>query len=47
VIARGVVTPIDEHVARIRAVTRDDITRVIQRVFAHAPTTAVVGPAAD
>jgi predicted Zn-dependent peptidase len=44
VIARGVVTPIDEHVARIRAVTRDDITRVIQRVFAHAPTTAVVGP---
>ena len=44
VIARGQVTPIDEHVARIRAVTRDDVTRVIQRVFAHAPTTAVVGP---
>jgi predicted Zn-dependent peptidase len=44
VIARGAVTPIDEHVARIRAVTRDDVDRVIERVFAHAHTTAVVGP---
>jgi predicted Zn-dependent peptidase len=47
VIARGEVTPIDEHVARIRAVTRDDVERVIQRVFATRPTTAVVGPPTD
>jgi predicted Zn-dependent peptidase len=44
VIARGAVTPIDEHVARIRAVTDDDVQRVIHRVFDAPATLAVVGP---
>jgi predicted Zn-dependent peptidase len=44
IIARGEVTSLDEHVARIRAVGRDDVQRVIERVFGHDPTSVVVGP---
>jgi predicted Zn-dependent peptidase len=44
VIARGEVTPLDEHVARIRAVEHDDVRRVVDRVFGVEPTSAVVGP---
>jgi len=44
VIARGEVTSLDDHVARIRAVGPADVERVISRVLAHAPTAAVVGP---
>jgi predicted Zn-dependent peptidase len=47
VIARGEVTSVDEHVRRVRAVELDDVARVIDRVFAHAPTAAVVGPCKD
>jgi predicted Zn-dependent peptidase len=42
------VLSVDEHVARIRAVTRDDVHRVVQRVFGGPRALAVVGPfAAD
>ena len=44
VIARGEVTPIDDHVARIRAVGHDDVRRVIERVFGGPTTSAMVGP---
>ena len=44
VMARGEVTPLDEHVARIRAVGSDDVERVINRVLGNGPTAAVVGP---
>ena len=41
---RGRVTPIEEHVERIRAVTHDDVRRVVQRVFTGGRTLAAVGP---
>ena len=41
---RGKVTPISEHVDKIRAVTHDDVNRVLQRVFAGGRTLAAVGP---
>ncbi|CAN5565707.1 pitrilysin family protein [soil metagenome] len=43
-IARGEITPVDEHVARIRAVTIDDVARVIKRVFTGPRSLAAVGP---
>jgi predicted Zn-dependent peptidase len=42
--ARGAVTPIDVHLQRIAAVQLDDVSRVIERVFAGPRTVAVVGP---
>lgn len=41
---RGEVVPVDEHVARLRSVTRDDVSRVLHRVFDGPRTLAVVGP---
>lgn len=43
-LARGEVISVDEHLARIRAVTVDDVRRVLQRVFAAPRTIAAVGP---
>jgi predicted Zn-dependent peptidase len=43
-IARDDVISVDEHLARIRAVTVDDVTRVLQRVFGGPRTVAAVGP---
>ena len=43
-IVRGEVTSIDEHVERIRAVTRDDVARVLDRIFTGPRTVAAVGP---
>jgi predicted Zn-dependent peptidase len=41
----GDVPTLDDLVARIRAVTPDDINRVIDRIFRDQPRTlAVVGP---
>lgn len=41
---RGRVTPLEEHVRRIRAVTHDDVRRVVQRVFSAGRSLAAVGP---
>jgi predicted Zn-dependent peptidase len=41
---RGEVISVDEHVRRIRAVTRDDVTRVLERIFTGERTLAAVGP---
>ena len=43
-ITRGSVTPLDEHVARIRAVSHEDVARVTNRILGAAPTIAAVGP---
>ena len=45
VISRGEVTPIDTHLARLRAVGLDDVGRVIERVLDQPATAAIVGPA--
>ncbi len=42
--SRGCVTTIDEHVSRIRAVTTDDVARVMRRVFDSPRALAAVGP---
>ena len=42
--AHGEVIPIDEHLARIRAVTVDDVDRVARRVLGGSRTVAIVGP---
>jgi predicted Zn-dependent peptidase len=44
IITRGQITPVAEHVHRIRAVTVDDVARVARRVFDAPRTLAVVGP---
>ena len=41
---RGKVVPIEEHVEKIRAVTHDDVRRVLGRVFGGGRTLAAVGP---
>jgi predicted Zn-dependent peptidase len=41
---RNEVTPIEDHVARIRAVQRADVERVAGRVLDQSPTLAAVGP---
>jgi len=41
---RDEVIPVDEHVRRIRAVTRDDVSRVLHRVFDGPRAVAAVGP---
>jgi predicted Zn-dependent peptidase len=43
-LTRGEVTPVDEHVERLRAVTSDDVGRVIDRVLTSARSFAAVGP---
>jgi predicted Zn-dependent peptidase len=42
--SRGEVISIDEHLARIRAVTGDDVHRVIRRVLEAPRASVVVGP---
>jgi predicted Zn-dependent peptidase len=42
--ARDEVVPVDEQLARIRAVTADDVARVSAQVFGGARTLAVIGP---
>ncbi len=43
-IVRNEVIPVEEHVARIQAVTVDDVARVTERVFGGQQALAVVGP---
>jgi predicted Zn-dependent peptidase len=43
--AHGEVIPIGTYLARMRAVTVDDVGRVAQRVLASSRTVAIVGPA--
>ncbi len=43
-IMRGGVTPIDVHLARLEAVTDDDVRRVAQRVFGSERVLSTVGP---
>ncbi|MCB9372073.1 MAG: insulinase family protein [Microthrixaceae bacterium] len=47
VCTRGKVIPIEEHLDRIRAVTHDDVARVLGRVFGGERTLAAVGPVDD
>ncbi|MCU1357843.1 MAG: peptidase domain protein [Acidimicrobiales bacterium] len=44
VCARGTVTPVDEQLDKLRAVTLDDVDRVAHRIFAAAPAVCGVGP---
>ena len=44
VCARGKVTPVDEQLARLRAVTPDDVARAARRILGVAPTVCGVGP---
>ena len=44
VCARGKVTPVDEQLAKLRAVTIDDVARVAKRVLAAEPAVCAVGP---
>jgi predicted Zn-dependent peptidase len=44
VVSRDEVVPIDEHLRRYRAVTRDDVHRVLRRVLEAPRSAAVVGP---
>lgn len=43
-ISRDHVTPVDEHLARIAAVTQDDVAAVIADVLGSDPCVALVGP---
>src|SRR5256885_7631285 len=47
IMARDEVIPVDEHLARLRAVTPDDVSRVLHRVFTAPRTVAAVGPFGD
>ena len=47
VCSRGKVTPVEEQLARLRAVTPDDVARVAKRILAATPTTCGVGPLTD
>jgi predicted Zn-dependent peptidase len=42
--SRGVIIAIDENLERMRAVTRDDVARVLHRVLAAPSVLSVVGP---
>ena len=42
--ARGTVTPVEEQLGRLRAVTVDDVERVAQHVWSAPPTSCGVGP---
>ena len=46
-ISRGETIPVDEHVARLRAVTLDDVKRVIGRVLDAPRAVTLVGPFDD
>ncbi len=47
-LVEGEIPSLDELIARVEAVTADDVARVVDRVFADAPRTlAVVGPHSD
>ena len=43
-IVRDEVVSIEEHLSRIRAVTKDDVARVYERIFTAPRTVAAVGP---
>ncbi len=43
-ITRGALTPLDEHLARIDAVTLDEVAAVTGAVLGADPCVAVVGP---
>lgn len=44
---RDEVTAVDEHIRRIRAVTPDDVSAVIARIFGGARAVSAVGPLGD
>ncbi|MEZ5176911.1 MAG: pitrilysin family protein [Acidimicrobiales bacterium] len=44
VCARGTVSPLEVQLAKLRAVTPDDVHRVAQRLLAHQPAVCAVGP---
>ena len=46
VVSRGEVVPIDEHLARFRAVTVDDVNRVLRTLLLGQRSLALAGPAA-
>ena len=43
-LTRDRVVPVERYLSRLRAVKLTDVQRVAQRVFAHAPSIAAVGP---
>ncbi|MGH9135697.1 MAG: M16 family metallopeptidase, partial [Acidimicrobiales bacterium] len=45
--SRGEVVAVDEHIARLRAVTPDDVERVLRRVLGGPRSLAAVGPFDD
>jgi predicted Zn-dependent peptidase len=47
VCSRGRVTPVDEQLAKLRAVTPDDVARAARRILAAAPAVCGVGPLTD
>jgi len=47
VCSRGHVVPVDEQLAKLRAVTRDQVHQVAQRILAGPPTICGVGPLTD
>lgn len=47
VIVRGKVVALEEHLGHIRAVTRDDVHRVLRRVFGGERCLSAVGPFGD
>jgi predicted Zn-dependent peptidase len=44
VCSRGEVVPVDEQLAKLRAVTPDQVAAVAERILASAPAIAGVGP---
>jgi predicted Zn-dependent peptidase len=46
-ITRGEVIPVDEQLARIRAVTPDDAARVLRKVFSGPRAVSAVGPVSE
>ena len=45
--SRDMVTPVDEHIRRIRAVTPEQVSAVIARIFGGARAVSAVGPLGD
>jgi predicted Zn-dependent peptidase len=43
-VTMGEIVPVEEHMARLRAVTTDDVAKVLQRVLAGPRTLAALGP---
>ena len=46
-ISRGEIVPVEEHLARTRAVTVDQVDAVLRRILAAPATLSVVGPFTD